>query len=202
MSHRTTLTRRRLLGAALATPFVALRAQAAARPYQIDAKAARIQFIFNLSGVTQTGTAPLVRSNLSIDPTNLTGSRADVSADISRARTGLVFVTEALKSEQVLHSAAFPNARFRSTKVTLGRGGRISDGAALEGQLTLRGVTRPVRFDASLFRPAGGAADDLSVLDVHLRGRISRAAFGAVGYPKLVADAVDLDLRATIRAAR
>ena len=123
-----------------------------------------------------------------------------MTADLTAARTGLIFATQAMKSASVLDTERFPTARFRATRVTLGRSGRLSEGAALDGDLTLRGITRPVRFDAALFRPPGSAPDDLSLLDIRLRGAISRTAFGAAGYPDLVADGVGLDIRARIRA--
>ena len=49
-------------------------------------------------------------------------------------------------------------------------------------------------------RPPGTAPDDLSVLTIELSGEMSRTAFGATGYPELVADRVGLDIRAVIRA--
>ncbi len=201
MTHPT--NRRTVIGGALAAlGLTALPAglQAAARPYQVNPKAASIKFLFTLNGNTQTGTAPLSRASLQIDPGNLVSSTADVTADISRARTGLIFATDALKSQSVLNTAQFPTARFRSSRVILGPGGRISDGAAIEGELTLRGVTHKIRFDAALYRPRGTAADDLDELQVRLRGAISRKAFGATGYPELVADRVGLDITADIRA--
>ncbi len=200
MSKPSPFSRRAVLFAALATPALSLPARAAPRPYTIASGSAQIEFLFDLNGFTQRGTAPLSRADLRIDPDKLTASTADVRADISRAQTGLIFATQAMKSESVLHTDTFREARFRSTRVILGRDGRISDGAALEGQLTLRGVTKPIRLEASLFRPKGSAAGDLSVLDIRLRGAISRAAFGAVGYPKLVTDRVGLDIRARIEA--
>lgn len=200
MTTSSSFSRRAVLFAALASPALSLPAHSAARPYTIAAGSAEIEFLFDLNGITQRGTAPLSRANLQIDPDNLAASTADVRADVSRARTGLIFATDAMKSASVLYTEAFPEARFRSTRVILGRDGRISDGAALEGQLTLRGVTKPIRLEASLFRPQGSAAGDLSVLDIRLRGAISRTAFGAAGYPKLVTDRVGLDIRARIKA--
>lgn len=198
-------TRRSLLRAALAAPALALGApgtpaNAAAQPYALDPGDAAIRFTFDLGGIAQSGTAPLASADITLDPQDLSAARADVTADLSRARTGLILATEAMKSAAVLDTDAHPVARFRSSRVILGRAGRISEGAALEGVLTLRGVTRPVRFDASLFRPPGSAPDDLTRLDIRLRGMISRADFGAVGFAGLVADAVGLDIAAKIRA--
>lgn len=192
--------RRTLLASALAA-LVAPAAGAAPTRYTLNAGASRIAYLFELSGNTVTGTAPVSRADLRIDPGALQNSTATVTADLTRARTGLIFATDALKSASVLNVAAHPEARFTSTEVRLGPDGRISGGAALIGRLTLRGVTRTVRFDAGLFRPPGSAANDLSRLTVRLQGAVRRSDFGATGYPSLVADRVGIDITAEIRTA-
>lgn len=193
MMHRRTLIAAGL--AALAAPATAARI-----PYRLSGSGARISFTFSLSGAPVSGTLPVNRADLSIDPQNLTASTADVTADVRRAETGLIFATQALTSTSVLDAERFPLARFRSTRVILGPGGRISEGAAIEGLLTLREVTQTVRFDAGLFRPPGSAPEDLGTLIVSMTGRIDRHAFGASGYADLVAPMVDIDIRAEISA--
>lgn len=190
--HRRTL----LLGAlaSFANP-----ASATPQVYSIGPNGAEITYTFNLQGNEITGRVPLSQAALRIDPQRLTASTVDVRANMRRARTGLVFATEAMKSASVLNTAQFPEARFVSTRVTLGPTGRLSDGARLDGNLTLRGVTRPISLDATLFRPQGSPADDLSRLTVTLRGHLSRTAYGAMGYPKLVADRVALLIKADIQ---
>jgi len=188
--------------AALAQPALTKTAFAAPTPYTLARAGASITYTFTLNGNPVKGTVPVDRADLVIDPGNLAASTANVTADVRRARTGLIFATEALKSKGVLDAQGFPQARFTSTKVILGPGGRISNGAALEGRLTLRGVTRPVRFDANLYRAPGSAADDLSALSVHLKGRVNRRDFGANGYGDIVADTVGIDIKAEISATR
>ncbi|MBY5932014.1 YceI family protein [Tateyamaria omphalii] len=191
--------RRHLLLCALAT--LAPRTSfAAPTPYRLGAGGATITYTFMLSGAPVKGTIPVSQADLQVDPNNLSASTAVVRADVRRARTGLIFATEALKSESVLDAATHPTAQFRSTRVRVGPGGRISDGATLEGDLTLRGVTRPVRFDAGLFRARGSAADDFSQLTVMLKGRVDRRDFGAIGYPDLVDNTVGIDITAEISA--
>ena len=182
--------------AGIVTPSIA-----APTPYRLGRGGATITYTFKLNGTPVKGTVPVDRANLLIDPANLASSTADVTADVRRARTGLIFATEALKSASVLDAQNFPLAQFRSTRVILGPGGRLSDGATLEGDLTLRGVTKPVRFAAGLFRPNGTAADDLGTLTVTLSGQVNRQAFGAVGYADLVDDTVGIDIQAEISAA-
>ncbi|WP_050931412.1 YceI family protein [Aestuariivita boseongensis] len=191
------LTRRALLVslAALATP-----ARARPTPYVLDPGASHVGFSFRLMGGLQRGDMPVTRADLVVDPADLAASTADVIVNPARARTGFFFVTDTLKSPAVLDTARFPDIRFTSTAVRLAPTGRLSDGAALIGNLTVRDVTRPVTLDAALFRPPGTAPDDLSVLTITLNGQISRAAFGATGYPEAVDDTIWLEITATIRA--
>lgn len=174
---------------------------AAPTPYRLGPDGATITYTFMLNGAPVKGSVPVTQADLSVDPGNLSASTALVSADVRRAKTGLIFATEALKSASVLDAKTHPTARFRSTRVTLGPGGRLSDGATLEGDLTLRGVTRRIRFDAGLFRARGSATNDLSALTVMLKGKVNRRDFGATGYADLVQDTVGIDILADIRAA-
>lgn len=190
--------RRTLLAMGLAT--FATSTLAAPTPYRLAGTGATITYTFTLNGAPIKGTLPVNRADLSVDPDNLAASAADVTADVRQAETGLIFATQALKSASVLDADSYPLARFQSTRTILGPGGRISNGATIEGRLTLRDVTRPVRFDAGLFRPQGTAPGDLSTLVVALTARINRNDFGASGYPDLVDPVVTIDIDAEISA--
>lgn len=198
LTRRQTLTR--TLTGALAAATLGGTARAAPRRYAIIPEDAEIRFIFTANGTEQIGVAPLLRADLRIDPDNLTASTAQVDADVSQARAGLIMITQALKGPDILDTARHPTARFRSTGVTLGATGRLSDGATITGDLTLKGATRPVRFDAAIYRAPGSSPDDLDRLEAHLTGRISRGSFGIAGYSAMVDDTVGLDIRVRIRA--
>ncbi|WP_299282871.1 YceI family protein [uncultured Tateyamaria sp.] len=190
--------RRQFLTLALAS--IAAPSIGAPQPYGLAPGRSTITYTFVLNGNRVQGTVPITQADVTVDPTNLAASTADVTADVRAARTGLIFATEALKSASVLNAAEFPLARFRSTQVILGPGGRISDGAALRGDLTLRGVTRLIQFQAGLFRARGSSSNDFSALIVKLSSQINRRDFGAVGYPDLVEDIVGIDITAEISA--
>ncbi len=172
---------------------------AAQRRYGLTASASRVGFGFKVGGTSQKGTMPIRNADIRIDPDNLANSSVDVSVSVKKARTGLALATEAPKGADVLDAARYPTIRFVSTRVKLGAGGRLSDGATLSGDLTMRGVTKPVTFKASVYRQAGSAADDLENLTVRLRGALSRSAFGATGYSDLVDDTITLDIQAAIQ---
>ena len=192
------MTRRFILAGA--TAMIATRGGAATRPYTLVAERSTVSFYFTVNGLTQSGNVPVRTADISIDTGNLAASSAEVTADIRNASTGLIFITQALKSEDILYAEQYPIVSFTSTAIRLGAKGRISEGARIDGRFTLRGVTREISLDAVLSRPAGTPPDDLSVLFVRLSGTLSRSAFGASGYASMVEDEVRLDIRAEIRA--
>lgn len=164
------------------------------RSYRLDPAESKVEFTYQLSGAPGKGTMPITRADLRLDFANVPASQATVSLDVAGARTGALFVTQALKSPEVLHAAAHPRIQFRSRKVT----GSLRDGARITGDVTVRGVTRPLVLDAQVYRRQGSQSGDLSRLTVILTGSLNRSAFGASGYPDLVADRVDLRILARI----
>lgn len=188
--------------AAFASP-VSLAQPAVARAvrYALDVDAAHVGFTYTLGGGAQTGQMPITRADVVVNPADLAASTVNVVLNPARVRTGFFFATEALKGPSMLHTDQFPDIRFTSTQVQLAPSGRLSDGATLVGDLTVRDITRSVSLDAALFRPRGSAPDDLSVLTILLSTEISRSAFGATGFGDIVEDVVGLDIEATIRTA-
>ena len=120
-----------LLGASLSV--------AAPTRYQLDTSASQVGFIYTLNGAEQKGTMPVTEANLMIDPQNLQAAQVDVKVNVQNARTGLIFATEALKAPSVLDAAQYPAIHFVATEIQLGSNGRISDGAIIIGDVTMRG---------------------------------------------------------------
>ncbi len=175
---------------------------AAPTRYALDQTVSQVGFIYVLNGAAQKGTMPVSQADLVIDPENLRDAKVDVQVSVEKARTGLIFATDALKAPSVLDAGQFPTIRFVATAIHLGADGRLSNGARIDGDITMRGVTRPASFQASLFRMQGSAPDDLSTLTIRLTGAVRRSDFGASGYADLVGDVVQLDIVARIQAQR
>lgn len=167
--------------------------------YQLETARSEVGFVFTLNSAELKGSMPIRASQIIIDPAALERSSVDVTVDATSARSGVFFATEAMKAPSVLNAAAHPTIRFRSTAIRLNGAGRLSDGARIDGVLTLRGVSRPVTLNAALFRQRGTELGDMSRLSFRLQGQISRNAFGASGYPKLVDDPVRIDIVARVR---
>lgn len=193
----------RLLAALTAVLMLCLPLSAAAdpTPYRLQADRSEVGFFFNLSGADNRGTMPVRSANIVIDFDSFANSSADVTVDVSRARTGLIFATEALKAGSVLNASAHPTIRFQSTAIRPNDPRNLSAGGKIDGNLTIRGVTRPVTLDAALFRQQGSAEGDLSQLSFRISGTVSRSDFGATGYSDIVSDQIRLDIAARVSAA-
>ncbi len=82
----------------------------------------------------------------------------------------------------------YPLIRFLSAPVPLAR---LTHGGALDGQLSLRGVTLPVRFE---LLPTRCSALTARGCRIEARALISRRAFGMTSYHATVSDQVQLGL--------
>jgi polyisoprenoid-binding protein YceI len=161
--------------------------------YRLDPAASTVSFGYALNGAPQRGTMPVAAADIALDFDRAAGSRVRVVLSPGRADAGNPIATEAMRSPGVLDAAAHPEIVFASTAIRA-----AGQGARVDGQLTIRGVTRDVQLAADIYRPPGSRDGDLSRLTVVLRGSVSRAAFGADGFTDLVGDTVTLDIVARL----
>lgn len=160
---------------------------AAPQVYDVDRGKSRIEFIYSLDGKKIVGSLPLDAANVTLDFDNLANSRITVVLGMAKIRAGSLIATEAIRSQNVLSTKAYPQARFISRLVR-----RTNVGAAMEGDLTLRGITRAVKMRVRIF---GNGEDDNARLSLLVEGELSRAEFGAKGYPQMVDDKIELRIR-------
>ncbi len=165
--------------------------------YVLDPAGSEVAFEIGVGQSPLRGVMPVSRADLTLDFDHAAASRVDVTLDVAGAKMALPFATEAMKGAEVLDAARFPVIRFQSLRLH-------ADGsmATVDGNLTIRGVTRPITLAAQIFRPKGRVEGDRSALIVHLKGTVSRGAFGASGFADMVGDPVRLDIRAHILLAK
>jgi polyisoprenoid-binding protein YceI len=119
--------------------------------------------------------------------------RIDLAIDAASVDMGWDLRDAFVRSEVMFDTQRFPQLRFRSTQVFY-EGARL---VGVDGDLTLRGVTRPVRLDVArvdcAIRPDVGR----ETCGATVTGRISRRAFGMdFAYP-LIGDEVELQFEVT-----
>lgn len=171
-----------------------LVARAAPHRYQLDPTDSSVSFTYTLLGERARGSMPVSEADLSLDFAQAANSRIRVTLDVTGAKTPVAFVTDAVKGPELLHAAVHPTIRFVSTRIV-----PTDAGARVSGNVTIRGVTRPLTLDARIYRRRGSAEGDLSALTVLMTGTVSRSSFGASGFPSMVADPIQLDIRAALR---
>jgi polyisoprenoid-binding protein YceI len=174
---------------------LALTAQALAAPvpYALQPEASSVGFETDFGQDKITGRMPVARAELSLDLDTVSNSTVAVTLDVANANASFPFAAQAMKGPKVLDAEAFPEISFVSTGVR-----RQGDGAAVDGNITIRGVTRPITFNAQIWRQQDTEAGDLSRLTLRLTGKVRRSDFGATGWNDLVGDEVRLDILARI----
>jgi len=110
----------------------------------------------------------------------------DLTVDTATVDTGWDLRDRFVRGEDMLDAAHHPKLEFHSTGMIFA-GHKL---VAVDGALTLRGVTRPVRLDVRNVRCGAAASEGGERCDAEIVGRISRRDFGIdYGYP-LVGDEV------------
>jgi polyisoprenoid-binding protein YceI len=173
--------------------------QASATPtrYVLDAAASNVAFEVDFGQDRIQGRMPVAFADIALDFDRPGASTISVALDVAHARTNLPFATGAMKGDSVLDAQDHPVITFVSTALAANG----ANSADVDGILTVRGVARPVKLRAEIFRPEGRDPGDRSALAVQLSTRISRAAFGASGYPDMVGDEVRIRILARIDMA-
>lgn len=163
-----------------------------AAPYQIDSAHTAVHFAASHFDRTWLrGRFMGIKGQVEFDAAQKSGS-LDVSIDPDTLDTGLRGLDTVLKSSQYFDTKEFPQARFISTRFEFD-GERL---LAVQGDLTLHGVTLPVRLQAQRF--SCGEVKFL-VLKRHVCGgdfhaEIRRSAFGMRHALPDVGDLVLLDI--------
>lgn len=106
----------------------------------VQAPGSTLTFATRYQGEVFTGRFPAFTTRLSFDPRSLGTARLDVAIPLAGAATGDRERDENLRGGDFFNVAKFPQARFVATKFRALGGNRF----AADGQLTLRGVSRPV----------------------------------------------------------
>ena len=168
-------------------------AHAAPARYALDAARSQVRFETSFGADLITGDMPVKAADLTLDFANVANCRVLVRLDVAHARASFPFAAQAMKGPKVLDSTGFPEIRFQSTAVR-----RNGDGARISGDMTIKGVTKPVTLDAAFYRQKGTLPGDLDHLSIRLTGLVHRSDYGAIGWSDMVSDEVRLDILARI----
>jgi len=171
---------------------LALAAPAFAVPqtYVIDNNHTFPSFSYSHFGYTvQTSRFNKTSGRVVLDPDARTGS-VDVVIDTLSVDTGSPQFNEHIQGTDFLDTSRYPTATFQSTAVTF-------DGdrpVAIDGNLTLKGVTRPVSLKVTGYQRMAHPMVKKEAIGANATTTVKRTEFNAGKYAPYVGDDVTINI--------
>ena len=176
-----------------ATAFAALFAgQAFADPktYVVDPSHTFPRFSYNHMGMSKQILRFDKTSGTVVLDKDAKEAKVDVTVDTTSINTGFAPFNGHLQGEDFLDTKQFPTATFKSTKVVFEGDKPVS----IEGDLTIKGVTKPVTLQVTSFFDGPHPMLKKDAIGANATAVISRSAFNAGKFAPAVGDEVTLDI--------
>ena len=167
-------------GSALAAPVT----------YTVDSSHTFPRFSYSHLGFsTQLSSFGKTTGTVVFDAQAKTGA-VDIMIDTTTVTTGSTDFNGHIQGEDFLDTAKFPTATFKSTKVVFAG----DKPASIEGQLTIKGVSKPVTLTVTSFQAVPHPMMKLPALGANAFVTIKRTEFNAGKYAPYVGDEVRIDI--------
>lgn len=161
---------------------------AAPETYAIDPSHTQPRFEYNHLGYsTQSHRFTKTTGKIVWDREAKTGS-VDISIDATSVDTGYALFNQHIQGEDYFDTAKYPTITFQSTAVRF-------DGdkpAAVDGKLTIKGVTRPVTLTLTSFQAMPHPMLKKDAIGANATAKIKRSEFNAGKNAPYVSDEVTL----------
>ncbi|MBL8420726.1 MAG: polyisoprenoid-binding protein [Dechloromonas sp.] len=185
------MTKLSKLSAALVLAAVAAApALAAPETYVVDGNHTYPRFSYSHFGYsTQLSRFNKTTGTVVLDKAARTGA-VDIVIDAKSVDTGYATFNEHIQGEDFLDTGKYPTATFKSTRV-------VFDGdkpAKVEGNLTLKGVTKPVTLTVTDFKAAPHPMLKKDAIGANAFTMVKRSEFNAGKYAPNVGDDVRIDI--------
>jgi polyisoprenoid-binding protein YceI len=178
----------KLTAALIVSATAATSAFAAPETYNIDPTHTFPSFSYSHFGMsTQVSRFDKTTGTVTLDKEAKTGA-VDIVIDMTSVNTGYATFNEHLQGEDFLDTAKYPTATFKSTKVTF-------DGdkpATIDGELTIKGVTKPVTLTVNHFATMPHPMLNKDAIGANASTVIKRSEFNAGKYAPNVGDEVTI----------
>ncbi|MES2056603.1 MAG: YceI family protein [Pseudomonadota bacterium] len=178
------------------TPGAAELSRITAGSYQVDPAHTQVVWTVNHLGISPlSGAFGASGGTLNIDPANPATAKVNVTFNIAEMSTTTTAFAKHLSSPDFFDTAKFPTATFTSTSVQVS-----GSSARITGNLTIKGVTKPVTLDAKFYGAGANPMTKKTNLGFSATASIKRSDFGlGYGVP-MVGDDLDLTIHAAFTA--
>ena len=185
MKKLTKLTAALILTAAAAAP-----ALATPETYALDANHTFPRFSYNHLGYSlQLSRFDKTTGKVVFDKAAKTGA-VDIVIDTKSVDTGSATFNEHIQGEDFLDTAKYPTATFKSSKVVFEGDKPVT----VEGNLTLKGVTKPVTLTVTSFQAMPHPMMKKDAIGANAYTVVKRSEFNAGKYAPYVGDDVRIDI--------
>ena len=176
----------------LATPVAADLSAVPSGQYGLDKSHAYLTFSYDHLGFSR----PLIVVRafdvaLELDSAEPEKSRVEVTAEAASIDSGVSEFNDRLHGAEYFDVGKHPRITFTSTAVVM----TSPATATVSGELTIKGVTKPVTLTASLNKAAMHPMQRVPVVGISATGTLTRSDFGLGQYAPGVGDEVSINVQ-------
>ena len=169
---------------------VAGSAMAAPETFVVDPTHTAPRFEYNHLGYSnQVHRFDKTEGKIVFDKTAKTGS-VDISIDVKSVNTGYGEFNQHIQGEDFFDTAKFPTITFKSKKVVFKKDKPVK----VEGDLTIKGVTKAVTLNVSSFHAMPHPMVKKDAIGANASVKIKRSEFNMGKYAPYVSDEVTLSI--------
>ncbi len=167
--------------------------------YKIDPTHTATVFSWNHFGFsTPSANFTDIQGVIKVDNAKPSNSSVDVIIPISSVNTNVPALDKEFQEEAWFNAAKYPNITFKSTKVET----KDKKHFKITGNLTVKGVTKPVVLDAVLNKQGEHPMAKVPAIGFNATTSFDRSAFGIGNYVPNVGDKITVNITTEATAAK
>ena len=167
--------------------------------YKIDPTHTATVFSWNHFGFsTPCANFTDIQGVIKVDNAKPSNSSVDVIIPISSVNTNVPALDKEFQEEAWFNAAKYPNITFKSTKVET----KDKKHFKITGNLTVKGVTKPVVLDAVLNKQGEHPMAKVPAIGFNATTSFDRSAFGIGNYVPNVGDKITVNITTEATAAK
>ena len=167
--------------------------------YKIDPTHTATVFSWNHFGFsTPSANFTDIQGTIKVDNAKPSNSSVEVTIPLSKVNTNVVALDKEFQEEAWFNAAKYPNITFKSTKVET----KDKKHFKITGNLTVKGVTKPVVLDAVLNKQGEHPMAKVPAIGFNATTSFNRSAFGIGEYVPNVGDKITVNITTEATAAK
>ncbi|ENV07784.1 hypothetical protein F966_03641 [Acinetobacter higginsii] len=174
-------------------------ALAAPVDYKIDPTHTATVFSWNHFGFsTPSANFTDIQGTIKVDNAKPANSSVEVTIPLSSVNTNVAALDKEFQEEAWFNAAKYPNITFKSTKVET----KDKKHFKITGDLTVKGVTKPVVLDAVLNKQGEHPMAKVPAIGFNATTSFNRSAFGIGNYVPNVGDKITVNITTEATASK